>query len=77
MLWYRQCAIDNKKPRRLTLQSDVSINAQDEAISVDLIEFENSIDGLIRSFVYHYQGSVEDVYAEWDKHRKSFRIQKN
>jgi hypothetical protein len=41
--------------------------------NVEVVEFENTVDGLISSFVNHYEHDVEDVLSEWRKYHSHFR----
>ncbi|EAR85850.1 peptidase family M49 protein (macronuclear) [Tetrahymena thermophila SB210] len=75
MLEYRKIALDNKKPRKLSLQSHVKLVGNEE--NVELVNFESTFEGLIKSFTHHYEGQVDDVYTEWLKYHNEFRIKHN
>ena len=49
-LKYRDIVIKNKRPRRLTVQPDVKLNAG----KVEYVKFENSSYGQIDSALSHY-----------------------
>lgn len=72
MLEYREIAMANKRPRKLELQNDLKLVGDNE--NVEIVEFDKSMDGLIESFLTHYQGKVDDVFVEWRKYAKNFRL---
>lgn len=72
MLEYREIAVANKRPRRLELQNDLRLVGENQ--DVEIVEFDKSMDGIIESFLTHYQGNVDDVFVEWRKYANHFRL---
>ena len=67
-LKYRQIVIDNKRPRRLTVQPDVKLNGE----KVEYVKFENTAYGQIDSAVSHFSENAEEILSEWEKNNQEF-----
>lgn len=61
--------INNKRPRRLTVQPDVKLNGD----KVDYVKFENTVYGQIDSALSHYSENVEDIIEQWESNNQEFR----
>ena len=72
MLKYREIVLKHQLPRRIELMDDVDLT-QDQK-DVKYVKFEDSIEGLIASHIYHYQGNCEDVYELWRNDIKHFKL---
>lgn len=70
-LRYREIVKENKFPRSLELQHDV---VQRENGNIEYVDFDESFEGIIKSQMFHYRGSFEDVYHVWSEHRDHFRL---
>ena len=66
----RQVVIDRKQPRRIELQHDVEFNEKGD---IDYIKFEENFEGIIKSQIFHYRNSVEDIYSAWREYGKHFQ----
>lgn len=70
MLEIRAIAVANKLPPRLCMQ----VGLKQEKDDVHVVQFEPSIEGLISSYVHHYEHNVEEVLSEWKKYSTLFRF---
>lgn len=61
--------INNKRPRRLTVQPDVKLNGD----KVEYVKFENTVYGQIDSALSHYSENVEDIIEQWESNNQEFR----
>jgi dipeptidyl-peptidase-3 len=74
MLKYREIALKHKVPRRLEMFYDLKKN---EDGSIEVVKFEETFEGIIKSHLFHYQDSFEDVFPIWYEHKQNFRIQQS
>jgi len=71
MLRFREIITATKTPRRMELFYDLKRN---ENGKIEMVKFEKGFEGLIKSHLYHYQDSYEDVYHVWNDRKDYFRI---
>jgi len=69
-LRYRDIVMMHKRPRELEMFYDLELL---ENGSVEMRGFEESFEGIIRSYVFHYKDSFEDVYHLWNERKNYFR----
>lgn len=74
MLRIREITLSRKPPRKLSLLSGVKLVEEGE--NVEIVEFEETIEGVLESFKFHYQGQVDDVLPEWRKYQNLFRLKR-
>ena len=60
--------IENKRPRKLTVQPDVKLNGD----KVEYVKFENSVYGQIDSCLSHYNEHPEDIIEQWEQNNQEF-----
>lgn len=72
MLKYRHIVVENKLPRKIEMQDDLDLIGSDE--DVQYVSFEESKKGLIESHIHHYQKQVDDVFDEWIRNYKHFKL---
>jgi len=69
-LRYRTIVLENKTPDWVELQHD--FKRTDDG-NVEYVKFEESFEGIIKSQVYHYRDTFEDVYAVWSLYKDHFK----
>jgi Peptidase family M49 len=70
LLRFKEIVLANRLPRRVELQHDVKLKEDGD---VEYVEFEESFEGIIKSHIYHYRNTYEDVYHTWKEHSQAFR----
>jgi dipeptidyl-peptidase-3 len=70
---FREIVLANKLPRRVELQGDFVLDyGKDGVVDVQYITWPETFEGIISSYLCHFQNDVESVLAEWNKGKGSF-----
>jgi dipeptidyl-peptidase-3 len=65
----RRAVIAWRKPRPLEVQAELKLNGE----KVDYIRFPETFEGIVKSFIGHYQGEFDNVNEEYQKYKYLFR----
>lgn len=75
-LGLRDIVLKNRLPRRLELQGDLALKSGPDGkpIDVEYVSWPETFEGIITSYLYHYQNDIEGVINQWKAQREAFLL---